>query len=391
MKKKILYFVSHPIQYFSPLLEKLAAETDLHVYYFSDASITGQKDIGFGQDIKWDTPLLSGYRHSFLKNYSKRKFLDNHFFDVFNPGVIKAIWKSDAPYIIVNGWSYSSTVIAIFFGRLFGKKVWLRAENPLNQELLKSKTKIFIKKIVLKHILFKFFISRCLYIGTQSKDFFKFYGVPEYKLLYTPYSVDNDFFHSSYEALKNKLPGVCSELGLPTDKKIILFSGKYIPKKRPMDLLKAFELLGNQHYALVMVGDGELRKELEEFIARNNIRQVYLTGFINQSAIAKYYAVAAVFVMCSGFGETWGLSVNEAMNFEKPVIVSKTCGCCSDLVKEGENGYAFDEGDVGALVISLKKILENDTFRISAGKKSTEIIKGFSISVIVGNILGGLN
>jgi uncharacterized membrane protein len=47
MKPKLTYFLSHPIQYISPLLKELAKEVDLEVYYYSDVSIKGGTDKGF--------------------------------------------------------------------------------------------------------------------------------------------------------------------------------------------------------------------------------------------------------------------------------------------------------------------------------------------------------
>ena len=176
-------------------------------------------------------------------------------------------------------------------------------------------------------------------------------------------------------------------LQLPADKKIILFAGKYISKKKPLYLLKAFKQLNDPECLLLMVGEGELRKEMEEYIKESKLENVLLTGFINQSEIPKYYEVADVFVMCSGIGETWGLSVNEAMNFEKPVIVSKTCGCCTDLVKHGINGFSFEEGDIDDLVSCLQKILTDDLFCTAAGKASGEIIREYSIENIVNNLV----
>jgi glycosyltransferase involved in cell wall biosynthesis len=390
LEKKIAYFLSHPIQYFSPLLKNIAAKTDLKVYYFSDASIAGKIDKGFGQKVKWDTPLLEGYKYSFIKNYSKRRSLDNKFFDVFNPGVIKTLWKENSSVVIVNGWSYSSNLMTIFFSRLFGKKIWLRCDNPLNQELLRSKKILFIKKIILKYILFNFFIDKCLYTGTESKLFFKYYGVSETKLLYTPHAVDNSYFETQHDELKKNKDQLKKKFGLPVEKKIILFSGKYIEKKKPLDLLRAFAMLDTNKYSLVMVGEGELRNEMEKYIQQNSLRNVYLTGFINQSAISEYYEMADLFVMCSGIGETWGLSVNEIMNFEKPVLVSKICGCSIDLVKEGINGYTFEEGNIDQLSRLLADVLEKDDFLISAGKRSKEIISNFSINNITDNIVQAL-
>ena len=390
-KKQLAYFLSHPIQYFSPLLKELAKNTNLKVYYFSYAGIRGNLDKGFGHAVRWDTPLLEGYTSQFLNNFSKRGSLDNHFFDVFNPGVIKALWNEKSSIIIVNGWTYSSTLLTIFFGRIFGKQVWLRAENPYNQEILKDGRVLRIKKLLLKYLLFKYFISKCLYIGSESKLFFEFYGVSSKKLVYTPYAVDNDFFSSQSLALKNDLAAIRRRLGLPVNKLLILFCGKYISKKRPMDLIRAFQLLDDPRYALVMVGDGPLRHEMENYISENRLQDIYLTGFINQSAISNYYAVADVFVMCSGMGETWGLSVNEAMNFEKPIVVSKTCGCCSDLVKHGENGFSFEEGNIIELAEYLNHTLSDSAFRSKAGRKSAQLVKEFSISCISKNILSAIN
>lgn len=382
----IIYFLSHPIQYFSPLLKQLSLVTDLKVYYFSDSSVKGGLDKGFGKSIAWDTPLLEGYTSNFLKNKRTDRGLNNKFLDVWNPGVWKVIRRSSADIIIVNGWVYSSNWLAMLAARLSGKKVWLRAENPLNQEIIKSKKTLFVKKIILKHLLFRLFVNKCLYIGKGSKAFFEYYGVPEKKLLYTPYAVDNSFFSKKWLEVKDRLFEIKTQLGLPVDKKIILFSGKYIEKKRPLDLLKAFAALDPARYFLVMAGDGALRPEMERFIQSHNMKNVLLTGFVNQSQIPLYYASADVFVMCSGSGETWGLSVNEAMNFSKPVIVSATCGSSEDLVQHGENGFIFEEGNTDQLTTYLKTLLEDDSFRERAGRRSAEIISSFSIERIVENI-----
>jgi glycosyltransferase involved in cell wall biosynthesis len=385
--KKITYFISHPIQYFSPLFRELGKVVDLEVYYFSNASIKGQKDAGFGKTIKWDTPLLEGYTSFFLKNYGRKSNPDNHFLDVFNPGVIKMIGRYKQAITVVNGWTYSSTLLAIFWSKILKRKVWLRAENPLNQEMRKPKWVLFLKRIFLKRILFRFFVDKCLYIGTESGKFFRYYGLTDDRLIYTPYAVDNAFFSKTYDQWKDKTPELKRRLGLPEGSKIILFAGKYTPKKRPLDLLQAFQLMGQPDCVLVMVGEGELRPEMEVFVTKEGLaNKVVLTGFINQSEISLYYSVADVFVMCSGMGETWGLSVNEAMNFAKPVIVSDTCGCSTDLVKHGENGFIFKEGNIGELKNYLLKTLSDEGFGKEAGIRSREIIEEFSIQHIVQNI-----
>jgi glycosyltransferase involved in cell wall biosynthesis len=370
-KPKISYFLSHPIQYFSPLLAEMAKEFDLNVYYFSDASIKGGMDKGFGREIKWDVPLLNDYSYTFLKNYSKSDSLSNKTFDAVNFGVIKKIVQDKSDVLIINGWSYFSNILVIITGRMLGKSVWLRSENPLRSELKKSKRNLFLKKFFLKNIIFKL-VSKFLYIGVESKDFFEYYGVPAKKLIYTPYAVNNSFFKTNYEAYKNKREIILTELHLPASHKIILYSAKYIPVKRPIDLIKAFEKLKIPDVSLVMVGEGELRNEMEYYIKNNNLKNVYLTGFVNQSLISKYYSIANVFVMCSEF-EPWGLSINEAINFNIPLVVSDIVGSVPNLVFNGQNGYVFEMGNTDDLSNCILKVL-NGSIEIEKQKKINDSI-----------------
>jgi len=380
--RAISYYLSHPIQYFSPLLRELAKEVDLSVYYLSDASVRGNLDKGFGQSVKWDTPLLEGYAYTFVKNYSWRKSLTNRFADLFNPGVLGCLLRDKSPVIIVNGWSYFSVLIIILFAKSLGKEVWLRAENPLNQELRKSRIVIFAKRVVLQYGLFKI-VDRFLYIGSESKKFFKFFGVKEAHLVFTPYAVDNDQFQKDYNGLRSDRTVIKQKLGLPGEGRIILFVGKYIAKKRPLDLLRAFLQLSQPGAWLVMVGEGELREQMEDYCKQEHLENVVFTGFVNQSWIAQYYSVGDVFVMCSGMGETWGLAVNEAMNFALPVIVTDTCGSSYDLVEHGVNGFVVGEGNVGQLKDALEKIIGDDAFRQEAGRRSLLKIREYSVENIV--------
>src|SRR5712664_3786362 len=66
--RRIAVFASHPIQYQAPVWRRLAQhpQVDLLVHYFSDISVRGGVDPGFGVPIAWDQPLLEGYQHVFL-------------------------------------------------------------------------------------------------------------------------------------------------------------------------------------------------------------------------------------------------------------------------------------------------------------------------------------
>ncbi len=66
---RLAIFATHPIQYQAPLWRELARTPglDVVVYYFSDQSVRGGMDPGFGIPVKWDVKLLDGYEHVFIK------------------------------------------------------------------------------------------------------------------------------------------------------------------------------------------------------------------------------------------------------------------------------------------------------------------------------------
>ena len=361
MSKPLIFLNSHPIQYFAPLYRQMQAEmrSPLTVWYCSDESIQGKMDKGFGKEVKWDIPLLEGYQPVFLKNRSWKPSIHKGFWGLFNPSVIRMLYKQENSVLVVHGWAYATHVLAIVFGRIFGHTVCLRSETPLNQERMKNKSVTFVKHVYLK-ILF-LFVNKFLYIGKQNHLFYRSLGVKERLLVSVPYAVDNKRFRELCDATGRE--EARKMLGLPPEKKIILYSGKYIDKKRPLDLLKAFAgMKTNEHALLVMVGDGACRPAMETFVRDNRLQdKVVLTGFINQSRIPLYYRSADVFVMCSGLGETWGLSVNEAMNFGLPVIVSDTCGSAYDLVDDGINGAVFETGNIKQLSALLNEYLQLTT------------------------------
>ncbi len=372
-KHKLAVLTSHPIQYQAPLFRLLSSSSwiELVVYFRENIGFNAYFDKEFGKELKWDIPLLEGYRHSFLKNS----------FDI-----ARKLFEEKPDAVLVYGWNSFSDWFAIFAAKFFKIKTLLLGENPLNQELFKTKWKIFAKKIILGQILFKI-IDIFLYIGEENKKFYQFYGVPKEKMFFVPYAVDNERFVK--EATSNKKQATRKKHGIGGKNVVILFVGKLIKKKRPMDLLKAYEKLIS-NITLVFVGDGILRPELEKYVKEHNLKNVIFTGFKNQTELPQYYAMADIFVLPSGAGETWGLAVNEAMCFGLPIIVSDVVGCGSDLVRQEENGYIFPLGDIKKLAEYLKKITENDKIKKSFGKKSFEIIRNYSFKKDIEGILKAL-
>ncbi|WP_293789546.1 glycosyltransferase family 4 protein [uncultured Pedobacter sp.] len=373
---------SHPIQYLAPLYKYWSENAgNLEVWYCSDESLSSNHDPGFNKKIKWDINLLEGYSYRFFRNYSPIASIHKGFFGLINFGVIKALSKEPKSLIVVHGWGYLTHVLTLFFAWFYGHKVALRGETPNIQEDLKPRFPTLLKHAYLRFLFF--FVGTFLYIGKENKKFYIRLGQKQKKFVFAPYCVDNARFQREAGLLlKDEAKTL---FGIAPENFTILFCGKYIYKKRPLDLLKAFKLANIANATLVMVGEGELRLEMEAYIRANHLQeQVILTGFINQSDLYKYYRAADVFVMCSGLGETWGLSVNEAMNFGLPLIISDITGCSSDLVKS--NGYVYPCGDVSKLASLILRIANNNIEKnTKMSKESLKIIKNYSFEVVVAN------
>ena len=357
---------------------------DLEVIYCSTHGVSNQFDRQFNSSFKWNIPILDGYNYYFFKNYALRPSLYS-FWGLMNWGIIWHLLRSPKGILVINGWQYFIYVISIIVGKVRGHTVCLRGESPLSREKNRSFLKKITRKFILEYILFKF-VDVFLYIGDQNKRFYKFFGVPDEKLLFSPYSVDNDRFQKHLSVNSDEKEKIRSLLGLPKNKIIILYSGKYIAKKRPLDLLESALLLDNKKYAIIFMGEGEMRKHMEDFILKHELKDIYLTGFINQLEITNYYSASDIFVMCSDADETWGLSINEAMNSGLPIVASNEIGCTTDLVKHGYNGFVYPMGNVVELSKYLNKLMNEDHLRIAFGQQSLEIIKGYSYETIIRNL-----
>lgn len=384
---KLAFLISHPIQYYAPLFRALAAhrDVDLTVYFATRYGIDEQKDPEFGTTFKWDIPLLEGYNFVFLKNYSPTPHNPSSPLWTVAPGIVSALRREKYDAIYIHGYNQVSHWLG-FIG------AWL-SRTPIifhGESILSSSTPSFkkiLKNLILKPLFGTF--SAFLPIGTKNKEFYELYGVSVEKLFLAPYSVDTKYFIDQAEVLKNKKAQFRLKENIPENANVILFSGKLIEKKRPLDLLLAYELFikknkeGVNPTFLVFVGDGPLRKSLEKYALEKKLINTRFVGFKNQSEISKYYSLSNLFVLPSGAGETWGLVVNEAMCFSLPIIVSNIVGCGKDLVEKGVNGNIFSVGNANELADVIQEIFQNEKKAKRMGEQSRKKIETWTIAETV--------
>lgn len=386
---RLAILISHPVQYFAPLLQYLARqpEIDLTVLYCSLQGARTMKDPDFGVSFAWDIPLLKGYRYKKLRNYWPRQ--PNGFFSCINPGVITELRKGDYDAVIVFGWGSFTNWLAFAGAKLAGIPWMIYGDSIDLYENDRGWTRRRLKHLVLGTLFQN--TAGFLTMGKLNRLFYQRYGASPERFFFVPYAVDNQFFHSKAVAARLRGKELRAQHGIPQGAILLLFAGKLIPRKRPEDLLAALQILQPDipNLAIAFVGDGELCTFLETRISCLGVKNAKVLGFKNQTALPDVYAMADILVMPSS-RENWGLVVNEAMACGLPVIASHRCGASADIVRDSENGFVYPCGDIGALAQAIRKLATNPDLRRRMGHRSWEIIQSFGYEKCVEGILSAL-
>jgi len=349
---------SHPIQYQAPLWRALAADghVPFEVWFLTPHAVQPSRDREFGRTFAWDVDLLSGYPNRFLA-VEKGWRLDR-----FNGIKLQRSWPTElaehkVTALWLEGWRFRTLWQAAAAAHRRRIPVWLRGENHgLAPEPA-------LKRLAKRVALGWFFrrVDRFLCIGTANERFYRGHAVPPERLSRAPYCVDNARFAAAARELAPQRDELRRRWNIAPEAFCVLFCGKLISKKRPLDLLAAARLtprLAGRPVHLLFAGDGELAKELRTGLAAPGAPAGTLTGFLNQTEIPAAHVAADCLVLPSDYGETWGLVVNEALAAGRPAIVSDHCGCAEDLAAPLGPAHVFRCGDVRTLAESLRAVAE---------------------------------
>ncbi len=157
-----------------------------------------------------------------------------------------------------------------------------------------------------------------------------------------------------------------AKLKLRSNEKVILYVGRFDPRKGIETLVRAFALLKNQdlkNLKLVIVGgssahmpDGEERRRIEQLVDELGIKDSTLfAGRIGHDVLPLYYAAADVCVIPSHY-EPFGLVAIEAMACGVPVVASNVGGLKFTIIPE-ETGLLVEPKDVKAFADGIDRIL----------------------------------
>ncbi len=239
-------------------------------------------------------------------------------FPIFFPSIFTKLWKQIkiADVVHVHDGFYESSFLAVLIAKILKKPVVLT--QHVSMVMHPSKLIMFIEKIV--YVTTGFFIFRnsdlIITYNDRVERFLVEMGVEERKLVRLTNGVDLELFNKGTltEKIQFKL-----KYGLNINKKIVLFVGRFVPKK---GFDKVFASKSSE-YQLVFAGGEALQKNTED---------VVFLGKLSQDQISEVYKASDIFILPSE-SEGFPLSIQEAMACGLPIITA---------ADEGYKSYDLD-------------------------------------------------
>ena len=367
---KILFVHNTAMWYRRPFFKRLS---ELYDVKFVFTHIQVCKDV-YGVEISDEIEGLEGVKYKALKNYFDIAF-----------GVIKgAMGNYD---ILVGGsWDSLSEVIETSFYFTIAKLrrkpfilyygEWDWAEKSLKRRIINPWVKYLVKRS-----------DAIVTYGTKSEGYSVELGADPNKVFmaFNTNIIDTTVTKKEVEDLKNRLK--------IENKKSILYVGRLEKRKNADILIKSFYKLKEDYNktCLIIIGDGKCKNDFQSLCKELKIENdVLFLGMVNNKDLPVYYSLCNIFVLPAS-GEPWGLVLNEAMQFGKPVIATDGVGAAYDFIKDGKNGFMVPEKDSDALYDAMKKIISDPDLEKKMGEESKKIIERFTFENMVGGFRKALN
>ena len=227
-KKRLAIIATHPIQYQAPIWRVLAQmpDLDVRVYYGSDFSVQGYKDPGFGIDVKWDVPLLTGYDYTFLSTSDGKVSVDG-MFSLHASNLRKHLRQYQPDCALVTAYLPVFWLEAIGILRHMRIPILFRAEATdvaISRPLFKRAVRSWTLRLLYRQM------ACCLAIGHNAREHYLAHSVPTSRIGWSPYCIDTDLFEQQRDQYLPQRVDIRRELGLCEDQCVVIYSGKLTPK-----------------------------------------------------------------------------------------------------------------------------------------------------------------
>ena len=175
------------------------------------------------------------------------------------------------------------------------------------------------------------------------------------------------------------------DLGLPENRKLLLFVGRLEEYKRPFSALELLERLGGA-YSLVVIGTGSLLHPFQEMAADKHLEgRVFHFKKIPNVEMYRYYAACDYFVNFNTH-EIFGMSILEAM-YQGCIVIARRAPGPEQIIEDRVSGFLCQsDRDMDKIIVEIsetehigeqahKRIRECFTWDAAAEQLKTEVSK----------------
>jgi len=364
--------VSHPIQHYAPMYREIAAlgEVDLRVFFAWRWGVDSYHDPEFGRAVQWDVPLTEGYEHEFLP--IRRPPTQISFWQVDNPEVRSALARFDPNVVSVHGYAQRTLWRAIGWAGDRRRPVLLYGDSSVSTRT--SWPRRALKRLVVTEIYRQ--LDGAMAVGDRNRDYHLRYGMPVERLFPGALPVDAKRILAAVPDGAAARLEIRRRFGISPEAFVVIFAGKYVPWKRPLDLSRAVSLLAGRGRDVVALfaGDGPLAPEIEAAGRAIGENRIVLAGFVNQAEIPRLYVAADVLAVPSE-RDSHPLAVSEAATLGIPAILSERCGCIgeNDVARPGETALVHECGDVEGLAAAIERLASDRALLRRLGSRAREV------------------
>lgn len=315
-RKKITIFALHlgfggVEKYLSSLCKMLEENYDIEI--ISTYKVLDKPAFPFSEKVKITYLIDDKPNKEEFKQAIKNKNIISIFKEGFKSAKILCLKRSRNIKAIRNTYSDYIITTRTFHSKLVGYYAYNNIIKIATEHNFHNNDKKYITKVIDSIRDFDYFV-------VVSDNLRKFYEnkIGKTKCIYIPNVIDS-------------LPDKRSKL---TNKNIITI-GRLSPEKGQKDLIDVFKIVNKElpKTKLFMVGDGPLKKELENYTKELKLtNKIIFTGFLGDKGKEKYILDSSIFILPS-YTESFGLVLIEAMSYGLPCIAFDTSDGAKELLK----------------------------------------------------------
>ena len=371
---KFLFVCTHQIQNLIPLFVELNKKKDINFKtLYWDKIKEEHFDHLFNQKINFNINLFEGYNYEYLfKNKTNTKDnskLSNQL--LVSLKLIRYLFNEKFDVILVYGY-YFPHLIVLIIAKLLRKKTVIRSVS------YNLGRRNYIKKI-LRNCYYRFvnlFVDEFWSIGKLNSSFFIDFGVKKKNIKLIPSSqINNQFLFKNDEDFDFYKENILNKHPQLKNKKIILYPGKFLRKKRPIFLMEAFnDAKTNDDWVLVLVGGGGYYHKQVLDIINKKPKNIFYLGFKDLKEISIMYMFSEIVVLPSDYGETNGNVLLEASQYNCALIASNRVGIHPEIIAN-QTGLVFEASKKSELTKQIQLLTSDEILRENFKKNNLEFSK----------------